>query len=117
MRSRSLVLTLALVLIGGFPAHSAYAARTTADDEAEEPFQGRTVQYYRPEACKKCHEEIYNQWKSSMHAKSTALKDPIHEAMYQSTRLSSRDLPDLAMRHLTPELSGHINREAIDWSA
>ena len=83
VRSRSLVLTLALVLIGGFPAHSAYAARTTADDEAEEPFQGRTVQYYRPEACKKCHEEIYNQWKSSMHAKSTALKDPIHEAMYQ----------------------------------
>ena len=64
VRSRSLVLTLALVLIGGFPAHSAYAARTTADDEAEEPFQGRTVQYYRPEACKKCHEEIYNQWKS-----------------------------------------------------
>ncbi|WP_167374161.1 multiheme c-type cytochrome [Bathymodiolus platifrons methanotrophic gill symbiont] len=30
--------------------------------------------------CKNCHEDIYSQWKGSMHANSTALKDPIHGA-------------------------------------
>ena len=34
------------------------------------------------EECKTCHEEIYSQWKNSMHANSTALKDPIHGAFY-----------------------------------
>lgn len=34
------------------------------------------------ETCKNCHEEIYKQWKGSMHAKSTALSDPIHGAFY-----------------------------------
>ncbi len=37
----------------------------------------------RPEACKQCHEAIYHQWKGSMHANSTALKDPIHAAFYE----------------------------------
>ncbi|MEE9351706.1 MAG: cytochrome c family protein [Thiotrichaceae bacterium] len=32
--------------------------------------------------CEKCHEEIYDQWKGSMHAQSTALKDPIHGTFY-----------------------------------
>jgi hypothetical protein len=34
------------------------------------------------EVCQTCHEEIYRQWKGSMHANSTALKDPIHGAFY-----------------------------------
>ena len=34
--------------------------------------------------CKTCHEDIYSQWKGSMHANSTALKDPIHGAFYQA---------------------------------
>ena len=33
--------------------------------------------------CKKCHVEIYNQWKGSMHAQSVAMKDPIHGAFYK----------------------------------
>ncbi|MBF0187623.1 MAG: cytochrome c family protein [Magnetococcales bacterium] len=33
-------------------------------------------------SCGECHQEIYAQWKSSMHAKSTALEDPIHAAFY-----------------------------------
>jgi hypothetical protein len=41
------------------------------------------VQHIKPEACKQCHEEIYNQWSGSMHAKSSALKDPIHGAFYK----------------------------------
>ena len=34
--------------------------------------------------CKTCHEDIYAQWKESMHSKSTALKDPIHGAFYKT---------------------------------
>jgi len=37
-----------------------------------------------PEACKQCHEEVYNQWTGSMHAQSSALKDPIHGAFYKN---------------------------------
>ena len=35
------------------------------------------------ETCKGCHQEIYRQWQDSMHAKSTALADPIHGAFYR----------------------------------
>jgi len=35
--------------------------------------------------CKRCHVEIYRQWEGSMHAKSTALKDPLHGAFYLQT--------------------------------
>jgi nitrate/TMAO reductase-like tetraheme cytochrome c subunit len=35
------------------------------------------------ESCKDCHKAIYKQWKGSMHANSTALKDPIHGALYR----------------------------------
>ena len=34
--------------------------------------------------CGKCHEEIYEQWSGSMHANSTALKDPIHGTFYSA---------------------------------
>lgn len=34
------------------------------------------------ETCEICHNEIYNQWKGSMHAQSTALNDPIHGTFY-----------------------------------
>lgn len=34
--------------------------------------------------CKTCHEDIYTQWKGSMHANSTALKNPIHGAFYKA---------------------------------
>jgi hypothetical protein len=41
------------------------------------------LQHVAPEQCKQCHEEIYQQWQGSMHAQSSALKDPIHGAFYQ----------------------------------
>jgi hypothetical protein len=37
------------------------------------------------EACKTCHAEIYQQWKSSMHAQSSALAESIHAAFYKNT--------------------------------
>jgi hypothetical protein len=35
------------------------------------------------ETCKLCHKEVYQQWKGSMHAQSTALSDPIHGTFYK----------------------------------
>jgi hypothetical protein len=34
--------------------------------------------------CGECHQEIYQEWSSSMHGQSTALSDPIHGAFYRS---------------------------------
>jgi hypothetical protein len=42
------------------------------------------LRHVSAEECKTCHEEIYSQWKGSMHANSTALKDPIHGAFYNA---------------------------------
>ncbi|MCG8429477.1 MAG: cytochrome c family protein [Chromatiales bacterium] len=54
------------------------------------PLQAATVDgeevplhHVSAEACKDCHKAIYKQWKGSMHAQSTALKDPIHGAFYK----------------------------------
>lgn len=44
----------------------------------------KSIHHVGPEACKQCHEEIYTQWKGSMHANSSALKDPIHGAFYRN---------------------------------
>jgi hypothetical protein len=35
------------------------------------------------ELCAECHADIYKQWKGSMHANSTAMKDPIHGTFYK----------------------------------
>ncbi|MBI5191243.1 MAG: hypothetical protein HZA22_11310 [Nitrospirae bacterium] len=35
-----------------------------------------------PSVCGKCHEEIYNEWSSSMHAKSSRQGDPVHAAVH-----------------------------------
>lgn len=35
------------------------------------------------EVCKACHQDIFKQWEGSMHAKSTALADPIHGTFYK----------------------------------
>ena len=42
-----------------------------------------TIHHVSSEVCKECHKEIYQQWKGSMHAQSTALKDPIHATFYK----------------------------------
>ena len=44
----------------------------------------KSIHQVPPEACKQCHEVIYEQWMGSMHAESSALNDPIHAAFYQS---------------------------------
>ncbi|MCK7497903.1 MAG: cytochrome c family protein [Comamonadaceae bacterium] len=35
--------------------------------------------------CKRCHLDIFRSWEKSMHANSSALKNPLHGAFYQAT--------------------------------
>ena len=42
-----------------------------------------SIHHISSEVCKACHQETYKQWKGSMHANSTALKDPIHATFYK----------------------------------
>jgi hypothetical protein len=41
------------------------------------------IHHVSAEVCQTCHQDIYKQWKGSMHARSTALNDPLHGAFYQ----------------------------------
>lgn len=42
-----------------------------------------SIHHVESSNCEECHKKIYKQWSGSMHANSTALKDPIHGAFYQ----------------------------------
>ncbi len=42
-----------------------------------------SIHHVSSDNCKECHLTIYKQWQRSMHAQSTALKDPIHGAFYR----------------------------------
>ncbi len=53
------------------PAH---AAKSAGD---------QSIHHVSSEVCKTCHKDIYKQWKGSMHANSTAFKDPIHGTFYR----------------------------------
>ncbi len=54
------------------------AGPAVASEETAEP-----IHLISAEVCQTCHEEIYRQWQGSMHANSTALKDPIHGTFYK----------------------------------
>ncbi len=60
-----------------------FAAEDPADDKGTKV---KTVQHIRPEACKKCHEEIYQQWKNSKHASSTPEKNPLFAKIYERSQ-------------------------------
>ena len=42
-----------------------------------------SIHHVSSEVCANCHQEIFKQWQGSMHASSTALKDPIHGTFYK----------------------------------
>ncbi|MBF0251197.1 MAG: cytochrome c family protein [Alphaproteobacteria bacterium] len=52
---------------------------------AEIKGEAKALNHISAEECKSCHKDIYEQWKGSMHANSTALNDPIHNAFYRQT--------------------------------
>ncbi len=73
-RTRATVFAAALGLLASL------GTAALAEDEAEEGFNLRHVS---SEVCANCHQDIYRQWKGSMHANSTALSDPIHGTFYR----------------------------------
>ncbi|NOQ65444.1 MAG: cytochrome c family protein [Methyloprofundus sp.] len=46
--------------------------------------QATPLHHVSAKQCASCHQTIYQQWQGSMHANSTALKDPIHGAFYKA---------------------------------
>jgi len=56
---------------------------SSASAKAAGASEGDSIHHVSAETCKTCHKEIYKQWKGSMHANSTAFKDPIHGAFYR----------------------------------
>ena len=57
-----------------FVANTAVANTKTVDE---------SIHHVSATVCKTCHKETYKQWEGSMHANSTAFKDPIHGAFYR----------------------------------
>lgn len=72
---RTKLFSLLMVVGFAFPNAATQAAQL---DGAEIP-----IHHVESSNCKECHKAIYKQWSGSMHANSTALKDPIHGAFYQ----------------------------------
>lgn len=68
---RCLNLLLASAVFGGF---GLIGSAQAGDD---------SIHHVSAEVCKTCHKDIYKQWKGSMHANSTAFKDPIHGTFYR----------------------------------
>ena len=71
MPALSAVLT---TLILGLPALGTSVHATAGDTP---------IHQVSSEVCKSCHQDVYRQWKGSMHAQSTALEDPIHATFYK----------------------------------
>jgi len=61
-------------LAAGLLALTALPAVSSADE---------SIHHVSSEVCANCHNDIYKQWKGSMHAQSTALSDPIHATFYK----------------------------------
>lgn len=72
-------LTIALVSTIPWLATSAAAEEQAGATEAAPT----KPSHISAKVCKQCHETIYEQWKGSMHANSTALQDPIHGGFYR----------------------------------
>ena len=70
LRARALIPVAA-----GLVALAVWPAKAVVAEES--------IHHVSSEVCANCHNDIYKQWKQSMHAQSTALADPIHGAFYQ----------------------------------
>ena len=58
--------------------------------------------------CKTCHPTIYNEYKESMHFKSTLDKDPLHQAIWQKHPLKSKNSYKCAKCH-DPKIENKIS--------
>ncbi|HEX9690669.1 MAG TPA: multiheme c-type cytochrome [Gemmatimonadales bacterium] len=103
MTHRPTLAVLALVAMGLLPVCPAGAAPPA-------PPIHRTS----AEACAECHPQTYRQWRSSLHAQSTPLTDPIHGAFYRK-EVGDPRVAGLALRGRYPVcLQCHVPAAAID---
>ncbi|MFE8032281.1 cytochrome c family protein [Thiohalocapsa marina] len=59
------------------------AALVSLSPVAQADASAASIHHVSSEVCANCHQEIFKQWKQSMHAQSTALTDPIHGTFYR----------------------------------
>ncbi len=97
----TIVFTLVLILyFASFSSIQAKSLGTLADISAQD--------------CQGCHQTIYQQWQSSMHAQSTALTDPIHGKLYRAL-VGDPKQPDLKHKGKYPVcLQCHAPMAALD---
>ncbi len=74
----ALLLTLFVIALAVGGPTALFAA-----DDAAPTVSSTPIHQISAEVCKGCHQDIYRQWQGSMHAKSTALTDPIHGTFYE----------------------------------
>lgn len=65
-------------IAAGLLALAALPTTTQAATESE-----NSIHHVSSEVCANCHQDVYKQWKQSMHSQSTALEDPIHATFYK----------------------------------
>ncbi len=61
----------------------ALPSATIAAEEAWD--EAKPLHHTNAFVCKRCHLDIFRSWEKSMHANSSALKNPLHGAFYQAT--------------------------------
>ena len=74
MKQTPLLPALLTTLVLGLPALGTSIPAAAGDTP---------IHHVSSEVCKSCHQDVYRQWKGSMHAQSTALEDPIHATFYK----------------------------------
>ncbi|MBK5967817.1 MULTISPECIES: cytochrome c family protein [Thiorhodovibrio] len=77
--ARAAPFAAALGFVAGLASIGLTGTALAADAAADET----NIHHVSAEVCANCHQEIFKQWKGSMHANSTALSDPIHATFYK----------------------------------
>ncbi|CAA6826212.1 MAG: Cytochrome c family protein [uncultured Thiotrichaceae bacterium] len=82
-RLRLLRLASVSLLIPLFAIAFAESPTTTSDSTTVNTPIPTAPHEVSSQVCGSCHVEIFNEWKGSMHAQSTPMADPIHDAFYR----------------------------------
>jgi len=83
LHARLVALAAVAALLGLFGLGSLASPLTVGGPDEGAGAADAPIHHVPSEVCANCHIEIYRQWQGSMHANSTALKDPIHATFYK----------------------------------
>lgn len=84
MKRHSYSIIFAFLILSLFPGCSENEHSEKEQPTVEHSSDAMHSHHTSAGECKQCHTQIYDEWKSSMHSSSTALKDPLHGAVYKS---------------------------------